>query len=81
MKSDKNAGADSMPMWLLLLFFTMQFLLYYFAIFGEEVVKDWFPSLSPRRITGWIAFLCFGNFGLLGTILMHYYLAARAITR
>jgi hypothetical protein len=61
-----------------MLFFAMQLLLYYLAIFGEEVFSEWFPSLTSRRMTGWIAFLCFGNFSLLGTILMHYYLAARS---
>lgn len=70
-----------MPMWLLIVFFVIQFFLYYFAIFGDEVVKDYFPSLTPQRITGWIAFLCFGHFSLLGTILMHYYLAAREISK
>ncbi len=70
-----------MPIWLVMLFFVMQFFVYYFAIFGEEVVKNWFPSLTPRRVTGWITFLCFGNFGLLGSILMHHYLAARAFRR
>jgi hypothetical protein len=81
MISDRNTSAESMPIWLLVLFLSVQLLLYYLAIFGEEVFSDWFPSLTSRRMTGWIAFLCFGNFSLLGIILMHYRLAARSNRR
>ena len=77
MKKNQNTTSDSMPLWFLIVFFMMQFLIYFLAAFDKAIVRNWLPALSENRITGWIAFLCFANFCLLGSIFMHYYNAAR----